>query len=240
MAHSIRSSNLIDNTLLPAIIISLGLHVVALTTLRAFNLQQSPVPPTLEIELQKPKPVPPPPPPPEPPKPEPAKSIPKKLPPPPVRAPLPTPEHRTPEPITPTAPPAPPPPQVIAAAPSKDAEPTFVAPPAPEPEKPKTPPPDIDAALGNYGSLLAREFAKYKQYPRIAQMRGWQGIVKIKLEIDASGTVASSTVVTSSNFESLDNQALEMVKKATPLPLPPEALRHKPFTITVPVVFRLE
>lgn len=241
MAHSIRSYYSLEDTLIPAILISLGMHVVAATFLNPFQFDQEKISPPLEIVLQPPKPEPPPPPPPEPepPKPEPPKPQLKKIKPPPVKLPPPPQEERA---IAPPPPVAPPPPQVIAAAPEKVAEPTFVAPqpPPPEPEKPRDPPPDIDADLGKYGSLLAREFAKHKQYPRIAQMRGWQGTVRVRLEVDANGTVTSSTVSESSGYEALDKQALEMVKKASPLPMPPEALRHRPFTVTVPVLFRLE
>lgn len=242
MAHHSRSNYALDNVLLPAMLLSLGLHIVAAAMLNPFQFDTEKKTPPLEIVLQPPKPVPPPPPPPEPepepPKPEPPKPLPKKVIPPPVKTPPPPQERAVvPPPVAP-----PPPPQVIAAAPEKVAEPTFVAPPPPppEPEKPREPPPDIDADLGKYGSVLAREFAKHKQYPRIAQMRGWQGTVRVKLEVDASGAVTSSTISESSGHEALDKQALEMVKKASPLPSPPETLRGRPFTVTVPVLFRLE
>jgi protein TonB len=128
---------------------------------------------------------------------------------------------------------------VITAAPkATEPPPTFTTPP-PEPPKPVVVP-DTDAARGAYANLLGREFAKHKQYPRLAQMRGWQGTVTVQLQIDASGTVTSSNISQSSGFEVLDKQALEMVKKASPLPQPPEALRDHEFTIHVPVVFRLE
>ncbi len=241
MAQRSSASHRFDSPLLPAIMLSLGLHVAGIALLHPFKTDSMRLEKPLEIVLEPPKPEAPKPPPPEPkpepPKPEP-KPLPKKaLPPPPVKTVIPD------RPITP--PPAEasptPPPQVISAAPSKDAEPTFTAPPAPEPVKQKDPPPvDIDADLGAYGNLLAREFAKHKQYPRIAQMRGWQGTVRIKLDVDANGNVTGSIVSESSGYETLDKQALEMAKKASPLPTPPEALRHRPFTVTVPVLFRLE
>ena len=87
---------------------------------------------------------------------------------------------------------------------------------------------------------MSREFAKHKQYPRLAQMRGWQGTSKVELHIDANGNITSSAISESSGFEALDKQALEMVRKASPLPLPPEVLRGREFTIIVPVAFRLE
>jgi protein TonB len=131
---------------------------------------------------------------------------------------------------------------VIAAAPKAEAPPpTFVAPvAAPEPAKPTVSQADIDNAKNQYGSLLSREVARHKQYPKIAQMRGWQGEVELDLQIDGSGNLVSSKVRTSSGFEALDKQALEMVKKAAPFPLPPEALRAKTFNVIIPVSFKLE
>ena len=142
----------------------------------------------------------------------------------------------SPEPV------AEPPPPVMAAAPKAEVKPTITAPPPPpEPPKPVTfNQEEIDASRNQYGSLLSREIAKHKQYPKIAQMRGWQGDVAVDIQIDGSGNVLSTKIHTSSGFESLDKQALEMVKKASPFPMPPAALRSKPFNVLVPVSFRLE
>ncbi|HSI24444.1 MAG TPA: energy transducer TonB, partial [Methylotenera sp.] len=62
----------------------------------------------------------------------------------------------------------------------------------------------------------------------------------LDLKIDSSGNVLSANIKESSGHEALDNQALEMVRKASPLPAPPEALRGRSFNITVPVSFKLE
>ena len=94
--------------------------------------------------------------------------------------------------------------------------------------------------LESYSSLLANAIAKYKQYPKIAQMRGWQGTVIADLEIDSKGTVISIKIKKSSTYEVLDNEALEMIKKASPFPAPPESLRGKNFNVLVPISFKLE
>lgn len=141
------------------------------------------------------------------------------------------------------APPAvvPPAPPVMSAPPVENTTPAFTAPPPPDPPKPTGPTQqDIDAAKNSYSSILQGAFAKHKKYPRLAQMRGWQGIVRVRLEMSAEGAVISSVVSESSGHEILDKQALEMVRKATPLPQPPEILRNQAFTILVPVAFRLE
>ena len=235
-----------DRVITGTLLVSMALHIVALSALPGWNFQSNRITELITVELQpqQPKPLPPP----EPPKPEPEKpKVPPKktLPQPPVRPNLPL-----PQPVPEMTPPPeraaePPPPQVITAE-SKQSEspPSFAvpAPPPPEPApKPKGPTDqEIDAAKGSYAGALSREFAKHKQYPRSAQMRGQQGVAKIELHIDAHGNIVSSSVVESSGFEILDKQALEMVRKASPLPLPPETLRGREFTISVPVAFRLE
>lgn len=152
----------------------------------------------------------------------------------------------TPAPVQELAPPQPevsnPQPNIISVAPTENTTPIqTVSPVVAEPPKPlERSPAEIDNALGEYGGLLGRAIAKHKQYPKIAQMRSWQGEVKLDLKLDGNGKVLSATVSESSGYEALDKQALEMVRKASPFPIPPEALRNRPFNINVPVSFNLE
>ena len=133
-------------------------------------------------------------------------------------------------------------PQVIAVAPQADVSPVIVVPPTPP--VPEPPPQaseiDINAALGQYSSTLFRAFAKHKQYPKIAQMRGWQGQCTLEIKIDSAGNVQSTRIKESSGYDALDNQAIEMSKKAAPFPAPPNALQGRSFTISVPISFKLE
>lgn len=223
-----------DNAFAWALALSIALHALAALELPSFSFEKMVKPSELVVELAPPKPAPPP----EPPKPpEPVKP---KVKPQPTPKPIP---QNLPKPVITPTPQAiqEPPPQVIAAPPKVEATPTFVAPtPAPEPPKPTVNQSDIDSAKNRYGSLLSREVAKHKQYPKIAQMRGWQGDVEVDIQLDGNGNVLSSKIHTSSSFDALDKQALEMVKKASPFPMPPEALRSKPFNVMVPISFKLE
>jgi len=136
-----------------------------------------------------------------------------------------------------------PPQEVLAVKPAPERPaPTHTVPVA-EPVKEPPPAPsqaDIDNATGRYGNALWNAISKHKKYPKIAQMRGWQGETIIELELDGTGKLKSKKVTQSSGYEVLDKQALEMVEKALPFPTPPEALRSSNFTITVPVPFKLE
>jgi protein TonB len=122
--------------------------------------------------------------------------------------------------------------------------PKEVVPPTPAEAISKTPnivpQEQVTQHLESYSSLLANAIAKYKQYPKIAQMRGWQGTVIADLEIDSKGSVVSVKIKKSSTYEVLDNEALEMIKKASPFPAPPESLRGKNFNVLVPISFKLE
>ena len=142
-------------------------------------------------------------------------------------------------------------PPVIAVAPKAESAPEIVSevkvPPNPAPivapvvEPPPAPSEqDLNAALGQYNSTLFRAFAKHKQYPKIAQMRGWQGQCVLEIKIDSAGNVQSTRVKESSGFDALDNQAIEMSKKAIPFPAPPNVLQGRSFTISVPILFKLE
>ena len=235
MAISSQHSFNRDNALAWAFAISIGLHLIAAIGIPSISVEKMVKPPELIIELAPPKPEPPAPPAPKPP--EPVK--PKVVPPPkdkPIAQPIVKPVN-TPQPISEPAP-------VIAAAPKVDTTPTFVA-PTPVVARPEPPPKptvnqaDLDSARNQYGSALSREIAKHINYPGIAKMRGWQGIVEIDFQLDGYGKILSQKIHTSSGFEVLDKQALEMVKKSN-FPTPPEVLKGNAFNVTVPVSFRLE
>lgn len=223
-----------------ALLLSLALHTLALIALNPLNFNTAKPVTMLDVALAPPPK--PPAPPPEPPKPKdpPPKptQAPKRVPVEQIKTVTPLPETFTPEP-PPRVEPVPPP--VISVPQKATVEPPAFTAPPPPPDPPKTVPTvDMDAARGIYGAQLSREFARHKQYPRLAQMRGWQGTVQVQVHIDAGGAVISSSINQSSGHEVLDKQALEMVKKASPLPQPPEALRDRELTMLVPIVFRLE
>jgi protein TonB len=111
---------------------------------------------------------------------------------------------------------------------------------------PAPPPPaapnqaELDDARGRYGNTLWGAIGKHKQYPKLAQMRGWQGEVIVELQLDGNGKLKSKKIIQSSGHDVLDRQALDMVEKAAPFPLPPETLRGNSFSIKVPIPFKLE
>lgn len=235
-----------SQTFVWAVVISIALHLLAVLYLPNFKTEPvETLPEVLNIEIEAPKapepvespviesePVP------EPPKPKVQPKIEPKV--------IPTPKPAPIETYEPPAPPSepvdePPAPPVMAVEPTKNPPPVFTAPPPPPPPEPIGPSQaDLDAARRGYADRLARAIAQHKQYPRIAQMRGWQGEALIDLKLDGNGAVLATRIERSSGFEVLDKQALEMVKKAAPFPAPPDILKSSVFNIQVPVSFKLE
>lgn len=95
------------------------------------------------------------------------------------------------------------------------------------------------SALPTWQGILVAHLERHKRYPRAAQFRRQQGIVQLRFSIDRAGNVLSHTVERSSGIAVLDEEALRMVARAQPFPVPPEQLAGERFDFTVPVQFDL-
>lgn len=94
--------------------------------------------------------------------------------------------------------------------------------------------------LEQYRLALIVATRRYKRYPAIAMEKGWQGRVEVHMVIGANGMIASASIKTSSGYEILDNQALDMLKKGKTTVQIPASLRGREFSINVPVIFNLD
>jgi protein TonB len=159
----------------------------------------------------------------------------------PAPTPQPTPPIAAPAP-TPAPPPAPLPEQAVEEGVSQaDAElaPAPVAPVAAVAPPAAVQPPDPAAALALFRQQLVDLAGRYKRYPRQAADNGWTGDVVVRIDVAASGAVASIKVRTSSGFDVLDEQALDMFRRAVPEVAVPPALRGKNFSIDVRAIYNL-
>jgi protein TonB len=132
------------------------------------------------------------------------------------------------------APPAAPEP-ALAAAPAVPEPP---APPAPadKPAVAEATPRDV---LFGFGRLLEQALESNQQYPRLARQRGWQGVVKMRVQFLPGGQIGQVSIVRSSGFAMLDETAIAMLRTAE-LPPIPDGLRRREFLLDVPVEFRLK
>ena len=98
----------------------------------------------------------------------------------------------------------------------------------------------IKKTIESYSAKLTKSIARQKRYPRIAQMRGWQGEIIIDLKIDGHGNLIKAKIKQGSEFKILDTEGMNMVKRASPFPKPPKELESKIFNVIVPIYFKLQ
>ena len=171
-------------------------------------------PPVVEPEVVLPKP------PPEPPKPKPEAK---------KEAPKPKPEKPQPEKPRPPRPVA----QPVQQAP-------VAAPPAPTPAPaPAAPAPSAapSRAVPTWQGRLLSHLERHKRYPRAAQARRQEGVAQVRFVIDREGNVLSVQLDRSSGVSALDEETVEMVRRASPLPAPPEEMAKDRIELVVPVQF---
>lgn len=92
----------------------------------------------------------------------------------------------------------------------------------------------------DYGNSLQKLCERNKQYPAIAIRRGYEGAGKVLVKFSADGKVNNISIEKSTGQKSLDDQAIEMVRKSlNELPLPSKYI-GKSFKISIPIEFKLE
>lgn len=89
-------------------------------------------------------------------------------------------------------------------------------------------------------SQLNAHLNRNKRYPSDARRQRQEGIPLLQFTIDASGDVLSARISRSSGFPALDQAAIDMVNRASPVPAPPASMAKSRLTLTVPVNFNLK
>jgi len=84
--------------------------------------------------------------------------------------------------------------------------------------------PDAGTAASTARSIVSwqnsvmLQINRHKRYPAAARSQEMQGVVQVSISIDRGGRLMSSQVSRSSGFAPLDEEALEILKRASPLP----------------------
>jgi periplasmic protein TonB len=171
-------------------------------------------PPEVALELPPPKPPETKPPPPE------TKPPPKVEKPPTPRKPQP---DRKPRATQTTAPSAAPVPQAQAAA-------------APPPGIASQPSPD---AVKRWQATLVAHLQRHKRYPAAARSNNEEGTAYLRFAMDRTGHVLLKSIARASGHRALDQETLELLERAQPLPAPPTDMPGERFEFVVPVQFQL-
>lgn len=94
----------------------------------------------------------------------------------------------------------------------------------------------------DYGWLsdtILRRVEELKRYPPEARLDRAEGKVVLKAVIRADGSVDDVEIYQSSGYRSLDQAAVELMKRAAPIQLP-RPLGKAKMTVKIPMSYRLE
>lgn len=128
--------------------------------------------------------------------------------------------------------------QQKAASPSRDAARAKVQ---TQQEAPRTAAPQTNSGAASvsparWQSRLLAHLERRKRYPAEARRQRKEGTAQVRFTIDGNGNVQSVALVRSSGIAELDQEVVEMVRRASPVPAPPPGINR---TIVVPVRFGL-
>lgn len=87
---------------------------------------------------------------------------------------------------------------------------------------------------------VLRHLEQQQRYPLAARERGLQDRVLMRIRIGRDGAVLSSKVTESRGYTPLDDEALALVQRASPLPSPPAAVDETALDFLVAIDFHIE
>lgn len=86
---------------------------------------------------------------------------------------------------------------------------------------------------------LHTHLARHKQYPRQARRRNQQGQSSVQLTMTRDGQVLAVKLVNGSGYSSLDNESVDLIHRAEPLPSLPKEIEAQQLTLIVPINFSM-
>jgi protein TonB len=117
------------------------------------------------------------------------------------------------------------------------APPSIAAPPASSLAAPQTSTAGAQSATVTWRGLLLGRLQAYRRYPRRAQSAGQEGVVLVAFTVDRRGAVLGVRIVRGAGYPLLDDEALATVRRASPVPPPPNDVPGDPVEVVVPVDF---
>jgi periplasmic protein TonB len=114
-------------------------------------------------------------------------------------------------------------------------------------EKPKPPAPvTAQRAKGgapqiasSWESSVVKHLQRYKRYPSEALSRSEEGVVLLSFSLDRNGHLLAHHIARSSGYADLDNEVMDMIMRAEPLPAFPANMPQAQLDLTVPISFSM-
>lgn len=97
----------------------------------------------------------------------------------------------------------------------------------------------LQADYGWLAGLVASEVEQVKRYPTQAKWHRWQGNVVVQAVIHDDGRISDIQVLESSGYEALDQDAVALLDRISPMQLP-YPLDQSTIVVRIPIGYRLE
>ncbi len=97
--------------------------------------------------------------------------------------------------------------------------------------------PGLPENLENYIRLVQAKILKASYYPQQAKDAGWEGNVKLNLNITANGGLKAIKLVQSSGYKILDDAAYGIAEKQAPYPPFPPQIDSQELWVDVPIAY---
>jgi protein TonB len=92
-----------------------------------------------------------------------------------------------------------------------------------------------------YATGMRRRLLAHRRYPPAALRNGLEGVVKVKIGVDRRGRlVGEPTVAHSCGHPVLDDEALRMVRAASPFAPLPERADKEVVVFVIPLAFEIQ
>ena len=88
----------------------------------------------------------------------------------------------------------------------------------------------VQAQRVSYHAQVMAHLLKYKHYPSRAKRRRMQGVLAVEVSVGRNGELLNYTIVKSSEHQVLDQAAIDMLKRAEPLPVIPAQMLDSVYT----------
>jgi len=95
------------------------------------------------------------------------------------------------------------------------------------------------AAAANWQSRLLAHLKRYMRYPPAARMRRQEGVALLWFRMTPSGEVLAFRLERSSGYPLLDQETLDLIKRAQPLPALPPDMPQQPIELVQPLRYEL-
>jgi protein TonB len=94
-------------------------------------------------------------------------------------------------------------------------------------------------ARQQWESQVLQYLDQHKRYPAMAQFLGQEDYVSVRLRVSRDGTVLSHRIVSSRGYRRLDEEVVDLIGRASPLPLPPPEVADRDLEFRVAIAFSI-